>query len=84
MAARQRWTADDVPPFLGLFEGHLELHGLELASGVEKAFLKAKETRPYEDRRPIFLEGGEGAARSAPAEPDPYKTKQLDGRTRTL
>ena len=27
MAARQCRTADDVPPFFRLFEGHLELHG---------------------------------------------------------
>jgi len=84
MAARKRRAADDVPPFSCLFEGHLELHGLDLASEVEKDFLQAQGTRPDEDWRPIFLEGGERAARSAPAAPDPYKTKQLDGRTRML
>jgi len=47
------------------------LHGLDLAYGVEKAFLQAKGTRPYEDLRPIFLEGGERAARFAPAAPNP-------------
>jgi len=40
MAARQRRTTDDVPPFLGLFESHLEFHGRGLASEVENVFLR--------------------------------------------